>query len=87
MSTNNDKPPARIYLQWVGDEDTGIGHNRPEGATWSGDKVFPDDVCYIRAGRATAELVEELNEWKRRAEIAEKTLANAIVITVPDIPR
>jgi len=29
MTRDND-PPARIYLQWVGDEDTGIGHNRPE---------------------------------------------------------
>lgn len=78
MTRDND-PPARIYLQWVGDEEVGIGYGRPEGVTWSEGKTFPDDVCYIRAGRATAELAAKLDEWQRRAETAEAILANAFM--------
>lgn len=49
------KPPEQIWLQWYGEDDgNNIGINRPEGPTFSEDRVYSGDVPYVPLARAEA---------------------------------
>lgn len=67
----SNEPPSKLWLQWYGDpgDGTGIGHDQPEGATFNVVKVYPNDVCYIRAGKRVPGRYE-LELWQTRAKHA-----------------
>lgn len=75
-----DQPPGQIWLQWYGDGD-GHWSETDYGAdvTWSRDKNFDGDICYVRAGKRTAEMLEQLNAnyalATARAQAAEARVA------------
>lgn len=81
---SDDTPPRRLYLQWYGDPDdeyAPIGHDRPEGVTFYYERVYRNDLCYIRAGRHTSEALREQDEEiaALRARVAELEAQNAIL--------
>ena len=46
--------PKRIYLQWYGDGDPADGGPEiivEDSLTWSHDKIFDADICFVRAGK------------------------------------
>jgi hypothetical protein len=45
--------PERIYLQWIEEASYPYVH---EGVTWCADMIEEDDVEYVRADKAEAEL-------------------------------
>ncbi len=47
--------PERIYLQWIEDASYPYVH---EGVTWCADMIAEDDVEYVRADKAAAEMQE-----------------------------
>jgi hypothetical protein len=79
--------PELIYLQWIEDESAKF---MPEGVTWCADRIECDDVEYVRADKAAAE-IEALREdaeryrWlSKRVVITDGSTPGLMVITVVD---
>jgi len=55
-------PPERIYLQWHGDAthpETHPDAPQPAEVSWCADRIYDSDVAYIRAGKATAHIIDQ----------------------------
>lgn len=63
------KPPSHIWLQWYGDASPADHEydERPEGTTFSTEKVYEDDVCYVRAGKPNQRVQSALIAAEARA--------------------
>lgn len=64
---SNQQPPRTIYIQWHGDGDPDDGDVSIGDVTWCKDRIFDNDVEYIRA-----DVVEQirLRERERTANMA-----------------
>jgi len=62
----SDKAPDVIYLQWNCEEHDSVwGSPDPGDVTWHADRVFSDDVRYIRDKRQTRQRKVENTKPKR----------------------
>lgn len=73
--SKRDNPPARIWLQWYQEGEGGYDEDdefapAPGDITWCGDRIYTDDICYVRAGKSTAALMEEIAEQQAQYESA-----------------
>lgn len=69
------KPPPRIYLQWFCEEGEGPRKLESHEITWCHDKIYDDDLCYIRAGKPRPITPKE--EWiSVKREDLEKMISN-----------
>lgn len=60
----SDQVPAKIYLQWYGDDnepDPSIPYEKRGEISWCADKVYRHDVEYFRAVHH-AKLIQERND-------------------------
>jgi hypothetical protein len=60
----------RIYLQWF-EGDTAY---MPEGVTWCDDRIEDDDVEYVRADKAAAEIETLRNEIERLRAVIDRLM-------------
>src|SRR5690606_3722515 len=73
MTDETAKPPRRIWLQWHGDADD-IGYGRPEGVTFSEDKIYDRDICYVLEAERDAAIARAEAAEADLCELRENTL-------------